>query len=67
MELMSDLVGSGFGRREGGPTSSGQVLPRSIPSATDVSVAVRLARFYTEYHLERRLKSAATAEAMARH
>jgi DNA repair protein RecO (recombination protein O) len=67
LELMSDLVGSGFGWREGGPTGSGQVFPRPVPSVTDVAVAVRLARFYTEYHLERRLKSAATAEAMARH
>ena len=66
LELMSDLVGGGFGSWEG-PTRSRQVLPRPTPSATDVGVAVRLARFYTEYHLERRLKSAATAEAMARH
>lgn len=28
--------------------------------------ALRLARFYTEYHLERRLKAAATADAMVR-
>jgi DNA repair protein RecO (recombination protein O) len=67
LELMSDLVGGGLGRRgRGFHTGSEPVFPRSIPSPTDACVAVRLARFYTEYHLERRLKSAATAEAMAR-
>jgi DNA repair protein RecO (recombination protein O) len=68
LELMSDLVGTGFGHGVGrSPNGRALVLPGAIPSATDEAIAVRLARFYTEYHLERRLKSAATAEAMARH
>jgi DNA repair protein RecO (recombination protein O) len=67
LELMSDLVGAGMDRRVGEvPNGSGLVFPAPKPSASDVNIAVRLARFYTEYHLERRLKSAATAEAMAR-
>lgn len=54
LELMSDLTSAT--PRTGRP-----------PSAEEVATASRLARFYTEYHLERRLKSAATAQAMARH
>lgn len=54
LELMSDLTTAT--PRTGRP-----------PSAEEAATACRLARFYTEYHLERRLKSAATAQAMARH
>lgn len=54
LELMSDLAGTGA-----------LVGPRP-PTQSEVATVCRLARFYTEYHLERRLKSAAAAEAMAR-
>lgn len=54
LELMSDLAGTG------GLVSS------PPPTPGEVAMVCRLARFYTEYHLERRLKSAAAAEAMAR-
>ncbi|MEX2552981.1 MAG: DNA repair protein RecO [Actinomycetota bacterium] len=50
LELMSDLMRDSF----------------TEPDAFDEVMACRLARFYTEYHLERRLKSAAAAEALAR-
>jgi hypothetical protein len=50
LELMSDLMRDSF----------------TEPAAFDEVTACRLARFYTEYHLERRLKSAAAAEALAR-
>jgi DNA repair protein RecO (recombination protein O) len=59
LALMGDLVGVRRADRQGGSW-------RSIPSASDVATASRLARYYTEYHLERRLKSAATVEAMVR-
>lgn len=55
LELMSDLAN---------PNPRPAARP---PTAEEVATAGRLARFYTEYHLERRLKSAATAQAMARH
>ncbi|HEX2149144.1 MAG TPA: DNA repair protein RecO [Actinomycetota bacterium] len=57
LELMSDLAV---------PLSATPRLPGRPPSAEDMATASRLARFYTEYHLERRLKSASAAEAMAR-
>ena len=50
LELMSDLL---------------RDLPVE-PPAMDELLACRLARYYTEYHLERRLKSAAAVEALAR-
>jgi DNA repair protein RecO (recombination protein O) len=50
LELMSDLL---------------RDAP-SEPSAIDELMACRLARFYAEYHLERRLKSAAAVETLAR-
>lgn len=56
LELLDDLAsrapGDGFGLR--GPVSAGEV-----------AMACRLARSYTEFHLERRLKSAEAAEALA--
>ncbi|MGQ0679531.1 MAG: DNA repair protein RecO [Actinomycetota bacterium] len=54
LELMSDMS------RGRGPAT-----PRRS-AAGEVAMACRLARYYTEYHLERRLKSAAAAEALAR-
>lgn len=53
LELMSDLA-------------SGRSVAAQPPSQVEAEMVCRLARFYTEYHLERRLKSAATSEAMAR-
>jgi DNA repair protein RecO (recombination protein O) len=50
LELMSDLLGGTAGE----------------PSAIDELTACRLARFYAEYHLERRLRSAAAVETLAR-
>lgn len=55
LELLSDLAALR-------PSS---VLPGDGLSPSEVAVACRLARFYAEYHLERRLKSAAAAEALA--
>jgi DNA repair protein RecO (recombination protein O) len=57
LELMSDLAGS---------LTVPSKLPGCPPTVEQAATAGRLARFYTEYHLERRLKSAAAAEAMAR-
>ncbi len=57
LELMSDLAVP--------PTATPRPTSR-LPSADEEAMAGRLARFYTEYHLERRLKSAAAAEALAR-
>jgi hypothetical protein len=54
---MSDLAGS---------LTVPSKLPGRPPTVEQAATAGRLARFYTEYHLERRLKSAAAAEAMAR-
>ena len=50
LELMSDLLRDAV----------------TEPSAIDELTACRLARFYAEYHLERRLKSAAAVESLAR-
>lgn len=60
LELMSDLAGSDFV----GPVPARTVRPRA-PYVRDAETACRLARFYTEYHMERRLRSAAAAETMA--
>ena len=49
LELMSDIVADGAWMK------TGEEVTRT---------AIRLSRFYTEYHLERRLKSAATADSM---
>lgn len=57
LELMSDLAL---------PLSATPRLVGRPPSIEEMTTASRLARFYTEYHLERRLKSASAAEAMAR-
>ncbi len=57
LELMSDLAV---------PLSAAPRLPTRPPTREELATAARLARYYTEYHLERRLKSAAAAEAMAR-
>lgn len=57
LELMSDLAL---------PLSATPRLPGWPPSVEEMATAGRLARFYTEYHLERRLKSASAVEAMAR-
>lgn len=57
LELMSDLAL---------PLSATPRLVGRPPSVEEMATAGRLARFYTEYHLERRLKSASAAEAMAR-
>lgn len=57
LELMSDLAL---------PLGAAPRLPGRPPSVEEMATASRLARFYTEYHLERRLKSASAAEAMAR-
>lgn len=57
LELMSDLAL---------PLSATPRLPGRPPSVEEMATAGRLARFYTEYHLERRLKSASAVEAMAR-
>jgi len=57
LELMSDLVA---------PPAPAPRAPARPRSAEEAATAGRLARFYTEYHLERRLKSAAAAEAMSR-
>lgn len=51
LELMSDITKEG-------------VWMNTDPSVEQT--AVRLSRYYTEFHLERRLKSATTADAMAR-
>ena len=58
LELLSDLAQ---------PYTTARRVPGRPPSAEEAAVAARLARFYTEYHLERRLKSAATAEVLARY
>lgn len=55
LELLSDLAA----------LQPSGVMPGAQASARDVAIACRLARFYAEYHLERRLKSAAAAEALA--
>ncbi|HEU4867812.1 MAG TPA: DNA repair protein RecO [Actinomycetota bacterium] len=57
LELMSDLAL---------PLSATPRLVGRPPSVEEMATAGRLARFYTEYHLERRLKSASAVEAMAR-
>jgi len=57
LELMSDLCR---------PGSWKAVAPSGQGAMGLVATSARLSRFYTEYHLERRLKSAATAEAMSR-
>ncbi|HEX2054516.1 MAG TPA: DNA repair protein RecO [Actinomycetota bacterium] len=57
LELMSDLAQ---------PNSAVQRLPGRPPSVEEAAMAGRLARFYTEYHLERRLKSASAAELLTR-
>lgn len=57
LELMSDLV-----HPAGAPLPAASARP--TPQA--VATVCRLARFYAEYHLERRLRSAAAAEALAR-
>jgi DNA repair protein RecO (recombination protein O) len=64
LEVMSDLVGGASDCR---PQINGTPLAAASARPSDVALALRLARFYTEYHLERRLRSAATAEALAVH
>ena len=61
LELMSDLAAP----LAAVPTLPGD-LPGGPPSAEAAAMAGRLARFYTEYHLERRLKSAAAVEVLTR-
>lgn len=55
LELLSDLAG----------LETAAELPEALSSPAEVAMACRLARFYAEFHLERRLKSAAAAEALA--
>lgn len=53
LELMGDIVG--------GELPTGLAADREM-----INTAVRLSRFYTEYHLERRLKAAAKGLSLAR-
>lgn len=53
LELLSDLAGAGWDAAR-------------QPAYHEVALVCRLARCYTEYHLERRLKSAAAADVLAR-
>lgn len=54
LELMSDLIGM----------SPAGIMPMRA-TGSEIAIACRLARFYAEFHLERRLKSAQAAEALA--